>query len=358
MPLPRQRGLQHAAVFAGRDLPERRRRSCRSAGSTRRRASRASRSTRRSTSRRAPSRRAGTSPPGSASRARPSARSRSSTATSGPRPTRARSSRRSASSSTRSPSGSASFSCSAASSTLLHGWEGEPARPAPDARAEWWIIVDFLRQHRPAAAHAHLAEDDQLPLLERRRRGAGPPRRGSRAAASPSESDETGPSSAGAPSRSSASPTRRSGSPREHLSGEEIRSCIEKWIKDDMAGFLLRAAENQGTSTADLAQALGRFHDSHIDDRQLSRTIQVELRVSLAPPLPHGRPRRSSTSRRTTSTPADFFELARHVICAAEEPRPRRRQERGPLPRHADREEVDGVRRRARRRSASRRRGT
>ena len=99
----------------------------------------------------------------------------------------------------------------------------------------------------------------------------------------------------------------------EHLSGEEIRSCMQKWIKDDMAGFLLRAAENQGTSTAELAQALGRFHDSHIDDRQLSRTIQVELRVSLA--------RRFLTDdlafvdvAKDYIDTADYFELARHVI--------------------------------------------
>jgi hypothetical protein len=99
----------------------------------------------------------------------------------------------------------------------------------------------------------------------------------------------------------------------EHLSSAEIRSCIQKWIRDDKADFLLRAAENPGTSTAELAQALARFHDSHLDDRQLSRTVQVELRVSLA--------RRFLTDdlgfvdvAKDFIDTADFFELVRHVI--------------------------------------------
>ncbi len=99
----------------------------------------------------------------------------------------------------------------------------------------------------------------------------------------------------------------------EHLTSAEIRSCIQKWIRDDKADFLLRAAENPGTSTAELAQALARFHDSHRDDRQLSRTVQVELRVSLA--------RRFLTDdlafvdvAKDYIDTADFHDLVRRVI--------------------------------------------
>ncbi len=195
---------------------------------------------------------------------------------------------------------------------LLHGWEGEPERPAPAARAEWWIIVDFLRNTDPRLLirisrrminylcwNGVAAAQDLLPRFT----GA----RGSE------ESDDNRPVERRSPESLLGVADEAFRVASEHLSGEEIRSCMEKWIKDDMAGFLLRAAENQGTSTADLAQALGRFHDSHIDDRQLSRTIQVELRVSLA--------RRFLTDdlafvdvAKDYIDTADYFELARHVI--------------------------------------------
>ena len=44
-----------------------------------------------------------------------------------------------------------------------------------------------------------------------------------------------------------------------HMAPAEIRSSIQKWIKDSRSGFLAEALENQGTSLTDLAQALTRF---------------------------------------------------------------------------------------------------
>ena len=99
-----------------------------------------------------------------------------------------------------------------------------------------------------------------------------------------------------------------------HLSSEDILSCIQKWIKDDKSGFLVEAVENQGTSVTEIAQALGRFHNASLDDRELSRTIQVELRVSLC--------RRFLTDdldfiniAKEYIDVGDFYDLARHIIC-------------------------------------------
>jgi len=195
---------------------------------------------------------------------------------------------------------------------LLHGWEGEPARPASGPRAEWWIIVDFLKSTDPRLLirisrrminylcwNGVGAAQDLLPRFTGGRE--------------PEDSDDNRPVERRSHGSLLAVADEAFRVASEHLSGEEIRSCIEKWIKDDMAGFLLRAVENPGTSTAELAQALGRFHDSHIDDRQLSRTIQVELRVSLA--------RRFLTDdlgfvdvAKDFIDTTDFFDLARHVI--------------------------------------------
>ena len=197
-----------------------------------------------------------------------------------------------------------------------------------ETRADWWIIVDFLRSTDPRLLvrlsrrminylcwNGVAAAQDLLPRFT-----------GGREA---EESDDNRPIERRSPESLLGVADEAFRVASEHLSGEEIRSCIQKWIKDDMAGFLLRAAENQGTSTAELAQALGRFHDSHIDDRQLSRTIQVELRVSLA--------RRFLTDdlgfvdvAKDFIDTADFFDARAPRHRAAEEPRPRRRQERGP----------------------------
>jgi hypothetical protein len=194
----------------------------------------------------------------------------------------------------------------------LHDWEGDPARRTPEARAEWGIIVDFLRNTDPRLLvrisrrminylcwNGVAAAQDLLPRFTGGRE--------------PEESDDNRPVARRSPESLLGVADEAFRVASEHLSGEEIRSCIEKWIKDDTAGFLLRAVENQGTSTAELAQALGRFHDSHIDDRQLSRTIQVELRVSLAHRFLTDDLGFVGVAKDFIDT-ADFFELARHVI--------------------------------------------
>ena len=67
----------------------------------------------------------------------------------------------------------------------------------------------------------------------------------------------------------------------DHLTEDEILSCIEQWVKDDKAGFLVEAVENQCTSLAAIADALERFEQMRIGDEELSRSVQMGLRVSL-----------------------------------------------------------------------------
>jgi hypothetical protein len=67
----------------------------------------------------------------------------------------------------------------------------------------------------------------------------------------------------------------------EHLSEAEILSCIEKWIKDDKSGFLLKAVENQCTTLAGIVEALERYDQLGVGDDELSRSILMTLRVSL-----------------------------------------------------------------------------
>jgi hypothetical protein len=67
-----------------------------------------------------------------------------------------------------------------------------------------------------------------------------------------------------------------------HLSGDEIVTCIEKWIKDDKSSFLIEAVERQHTSLAEIQHALDRYESFAAPDRELSKAVQKGLRVSLA----------------------------------------------------------------------------
>ncbi len=66
-----------------------------------------------------------------------------------------------------------------------------------------------------------------------------------------------------------------------NLSDDEIAHVIELWVKDDKSGFLVEAVENQRTSLGEIADALERFQQMGFEDKELSRSVQLGLRVSL-----------------------------------------------------------------------------
>jgi pyruvate,water dikinase len=99
----------------------------------------------------------------------------------------------------------------------------------------------------------------------------------------------------------------------ENLSEGEIISCIQTWIKDDKTGFLVEAVENQCTSLTDITEALERYHQLAVADDELSRSVQIGLRVSLV--------RRFFTDDLEFINTAknyigirDFYELVHHVV--------------------------------------------
>ncbi len=88
----------------------------------------------------------------------------------------------------------------------------------------------------------------------------------------------------------------------EHLSGREILLALEKWIRDDKGGFLIEAADHQSSTLGDIADALDRFQALAIDDRDISRSTQVALRVALA--------------RRLLTDEPDFIRTAKDYLAA------------------------------------------
>lgn len=100
---------------------------------------------------------------------------------------------------------------------------------------------------------------------------------------------------------------------KKHLKPDVILALIQQWIQDDRSGFLVEAVENQGTSLLEISQALERHEDMGIEDKDLSRAIQVGLRVSLV--------RRFLTDEldyinvaRSYVEVRDFYDLVRRVI--------------------------------------------
>ncbi|HYN43582.1 MAG TPA: hypothetical protein VE129_17525, partial [Thermoanaerobaculia bacterium] len=99
-----------------------------------------------------------------------------------------------------------------------------------------------------------------------------------------------------------------------HLVPAEILTSIQKWIKDDRSGFLIEAVENQGTSLSELAQALARFHHAALNDSELSRSIQVDLRVALARRFLTDHIQFIGVSKNYIGV-SDFYKLTQRIIC-------------------------------------------
>jgi pyruvate, water dikinase len=185
------------------------------------------------------------------------------------------------------------------------GATGAHAPSRTDAHREWPVIVEFLRRTDPQllarvtrrminhlcwlgvepaqallAAYASTARDRDEDALANNRpldRSAG---------------DAPGPDSEQAFALAA-----------ERLTSHEIFSALEKWTRDDKAGFLLEALDHQSPLN-DIAQALDRFQQLGIDDASLSRPTQIGLRAALA--------------RRILTDDASFVQLARTYLGTAD----------------------------------------
>ncbi len=66
-----------------------------------------------------------------------------------------------------------------------------------------------------------------------------------------------------------------------HCPGEEILGLLQTWINEDKLGALMYTLEKQGSSLADIAEALAHFHNSGLEESDLPRSMQTMLRVPL-----------------------------------------------------------------------------
>ena len=85
-----------------------------------------------------------------------------------------------------------------------------------------------------------------------------------------------------------------------NLNEREILACLTKWIKEEKAGFLVRALEGQETPLSDICDAVERFEHTDVEEQDLSLSVQKGLRVSLC--------------RRFFSEDLEFINVAKEVI--------------------------------------------
>jgi pyruvate, water dikinase len=86
----------------------------------------------------------------------------------------------------------------------------------------------------------------------------------------------------------------------EHLSENEILTCVTTWIKEDKSSFLVRALEQLDTPLGEIIEAIERYRHAGIDETELSLATQKGLRVSL--------------TRRFFSESLAFINVAKKVI--------------------------------------------
>jgi pyruvate, water dikinase len=152
----------------------------------------------------------------------------------------------------------------------------------PGRGAEWRVIVDFLRKTDPALVGRlgrrmlnYLSWEGIPEAQALLQRAAG-------AMGRPGTADDNRPIDRRSLPPPDNGMTEAFEIAARHLSGDEIVTCVERWIKDDKSAFLIEAVERQHTSLAEIQHALDRYESFTAPDRELSRAVQKGLRVSLA----------------------------------------------------------------------------
>ena len=93
----------------------------------------------------------------------------------------------------------------------------------------------------------------------------------------------------------------------------EILASIQKWIKEDRSGFLVRILENPASSLAEITNAVERFHHLAPQGLELSLPRERAFRVSLIRRLLSDHATYIGTAKQYI-TVNDFYDLLRRVI--------------------------------------------
>lgn len=99
----------------------------------------------------------------------------------------------------------------------------------------------------------------------------------------------------------------------ETMAEREILASIQKWIKEDRSGFLVRILENPASSLAEITNAVERFHHLAPQGLELSLPRERAFRVSLIRRFLSDHPSFIETAKHFLGV-NDFYDLLRRVI--------------------------------------------
>jgi hypothetical protein len=196
--------------------------------------------------------------------------------------------------------------------STFRGWQTNPDALKVPERPEWWVIVDFLRQTDPPLIRRIARRminylcwngiEDAHQLLQR----LAPALRAEFA-------EDNRPMERQTPADIEGAIEETFQLAAKHLSEPEILSCIQRWLKDDKSDFLIQAVENQSTPLSTLIDSLKRYQNLSLQDTELSRSIQVGLRVSLTRRFLSEDNDYINTAKNYIQV-GDFYDLVQHVI--------------------------------------------
>jgi predicted nucleotidyltransferase len=102
----------------------------------------------------------------------------------------------------------------------------------------------------------------------------------------------------------------------EHLSDEEIISCVHAWIKQDRASFLVNTLENHHTAISEVADAIQRYQHAGHGEVELSHSTRKGLLVALVRRFLSDQLEYINVAKNYVEI-KDFHQLIRHLIYPA-----------------------------------------
>lgn len=197
----------------------------------------------------------------------------------------------------------------------FRGWQADTGGSEVPEKPEWWVIIEFLREtdrllSRRIARRminylcwSGIEEAQELlhRLAPRLREGSSEFSEDNRPIERQNPTDIEG----------AVDETFRLAG--EHLSEEEILSCIQRWLKDDKSSFLMQTVENQTTPLSEVIDSLKRYQNLSLKDTELSHSVQVGLRVSLSRRFLNEDNDFINTAKNYIQV-GDFYDLVQHVI--------------------------------------------
>jgi hypothetical protein len=153
----------------------------------------------------------------------------------------------------------------------------------PPAKGEWRVVLEFLRDTDPVLLQRisrklinHLSWNGVHEAKQLLQRSGTPPVVGATI-----PGGENRPLRLESPAASADLTEEAFRIASEHLSENEILTCVTSWIKEEKSSFLVRALEQLDTPLGEIIEAVERYRHAGIDETELSLSTQKGLRVSL-----------------------------------------------------------------------------